>query len=339
MTAEVGADPLVTLLRQAAHRGSTVLPVEVCQDLLRQGGAPADAVASALADGQVVEVTWQGRAALACDDLAEAEDMAADALLGVAGENRLAVVVGVEALARQAAAQEALGPGARLVLLDEAQLIGIERVVEALDDLPEDSVLVLGIDPALPLAGVPGAVALDVASSGICPVLRAKDPAPASGTDRAAAQVATGSYPGPSADRALAEVAVASAPEALHRVQQLVTDSIPRTFGTAPADVLVLTREESGPTGAVALAEALADVGASGTVVRELHDQPGQRAEAAVVLLAGDRPVTRAEVYAALRAGARHVSLVVPTGRDRLAHAMQHQELPRRTRLAELLAR
>jgi hypothetical protein len=325
-------DPVEGLLREAAHRGSTVLPVPVAEDVLRQRAAPPDAIAAALGRGAVVEVTWQGQPALALGELAEAEDMAADALLSVAGENRLAVVVGVGSGARRAAVESALGDGSALVLLDEANRVGIEQVVEALEDLPEDAVLVLAIDPALPLAGLPGAVALDLAASGICPVLRANDAPPASGTDRAAAAVAAGSYLGPSADRAVVEVVVASPEEAVRRVQQLVTDSIPRTFGTAPADVLVLTREETGPTCADALTAALAGA----TVAQELHEVPGSRADAAVVVLAGTRPVTRAEVYAALRAGARHVSLVIPTG-VLLTEAVNRQDRPRRTRLALLL--
>jgi hypothetical protein len=324
------------LLREAAHRGSTVLPLPLAEDVLRQRAVPPDAIAAELGRGAVVEVTWQDQPALALGELAEAEDMAADALLSVAGENRLAVVVGVESGARRTAVESALGEGSTLVLLDEANRVGIEQVVEALEDLPEDAVLVLAIDPALPLAGLPGAVALDLAASGICPVLRAIDAPPASGTDRAAAAVAAGSYPGSSADRAVVEVVVATPEEAVRRVQQLVTDSIPRTFGTAAADVLVLTREESGPTGALALTVALAAAGATGTVAQELHEVPGSRAEAAVVVLVGARPVTRAEVYAALRAGARHVSLVIPTG-VLLTEAVGRQDRPRRTRLAQLL--
>lgn len=327
-------DPVVGLLREAARRGSTVVPADIAADVLRARGAGEGAIASALGGGEVVEVTWQGQPALAVGELAEAEEMVADALLGLAGENRLGVAVGVDPEPRRAAAQQAVGPSSRLVMLDPAHLVGIEQILEVLADLPEDAVLVLGIDPALPLARVPGAVALDVAASGICPVLRAGDPAPESGTDRAAAQAATGSYAGPSGDRAVVEVTASSPQEAVHRVQQLVTDSIPRTFGTAPSDVLVLTRDERGTR---PLAAALAASGAAETVVRELLEEPGARAEAAVVVLAGDGPLTRPEVYAALRAGERHVSLVIPDGVVRLAEAVRRQPRPRRTRLAELL--
>ena len=110
-----------------------------------------------------------------------------------------------------------------------------------------------------------------------------------------------------------------------------MSDSIPRTFAVAADQVLVLTREETGPTGADALSETL------GRAVPNLHAAPGARAEAAVVVLGGARPISRSELYAALRAGSRHVSLVLPAGVS-LAEAAVREEPPRRTRLPELLA-
>ncbi len=326
-----GRRPVVDLLQLAARRGSTVLPVDVAVDVLRSRASTRRRSGRLRATGAVLELDWRGAPALALAELAEAEELTADGLLELAGQNRLAVVVGASGAARRSAVESALGSASTLVLLDEAQLLGIEQVATAVEELAEDAVLAIALDPALPLAPLPGAVALDLAGSGICPVLRAASDPPASGTDSAAAAVAGGTYPGATPDRAVVEVVVDSPEAAVRRLLQLVSDSIPRTFDVAADQVLVLTREETGPTGADALSETL------GRAVPNLHAAPGARAEAAVVVLGGARPISRSELYAALRAGSRHVSLVLPAGVS-LAEAAVREEPPRRTRLPELLA-
>lgn len=324
-------DPVVALLGEVAHRGSTVLPADIARDVLQRRSASSDALQHALDRGLVLVVEWAAAPAYALAQLAEAEELAADGLLQLAAQNRLAVVVGAFEDTRRAAVTAVMGTGTPLVLLDDAHRLGIEQLAEAVEDLPEDAVLVLAIDPALPLAGLPGAVALDLAGSGICPVLRAKDDTEhGSGPERAAVAVAAGRYTGSTADRAVVEVAVATPQEAVRRVGQLVSDSIPRTFAVPAGQVLVLTRERSGPTGVDALATAL------GRPAYLLTEPPPGRAEVAVVVLGGDHTPDRAELYAALRSGRRHVSLVHPSGLS-LADVAAREVTPRRTRLGGLL--
>ncbi len=299
-----------------------------------------DQIGAALADGTVVEVDWHGAPALALADVAESEELLADGLLGLAEENRLAVVVGVETEPRRRALAAALGAGVPSVVLDDAHLVGLDDVLAAVEDLPEDAVLAIALDNALPLGPVVGAVALDVAASGRCPVLRAESAPPRSALERARHDVAAGRWLSTTPDdRSCVEVAVAGPDEALLRVTQLVTASIPRAFGATGADVVVLLAPGSVEPDAVR--RALDESGAADTEARALTG-PCDRTWRAVVLVLPGAPVpglTRALVYAALRAGSEHVSVVHGSSRDALTALLgATTDLPRRTRLAELLA-
>lgn len=311
-----------------------MLPVDVVLRTCSRGDADA-----ALAEGSVVEVEWSGAAALALADLADAEEMLADGLLALAAENRVAVVAGPSAAARGRSLAGALGavPG---VVLDDAHRLGIDDVLAAVEDLPEDSVLALCLDPALPLAPVPGAVALDLAASGACPVLRAEGPPPSTALDRARAEVAAGRWIAPAPDdRSVVEVRVASPEEAVVRIVQLVTTSIPRAFDVATPDVVVLLGPGSVDPDAVRA--ALSDAGAPWPALLPLDAAAADvDAPAAVVVLGPPSPaLTRSLVYAGLRAGSRHVSVVHGADSQSLAAAMAAApDRPRRTRLAELLA-
>jgi hypothetical protein len=326
----------VRLLADAAGFGHTLLPQDV---VLRT--APRHDVDAALADLAIVDVDWQGRPSWALSDVAESEELLADGLAQLAVENRLAVVAGPDPAGRRLAIARATGTGVPTVVLDEAHRVGLDETLGAVEDLPEDAVLVLSLDNALPLArGVTGAVALDVAASGVCPVLVGDSERDdrALGVQRAA--VATGRWVAtPADDRSLVVVPTASPDEALVRIGQLLSTSIPRAFGHAPSDVVVVVVEPSGPVGVEPVRAALEGSGAEVVALADLDDR---MAPAAVLVLPGaaTAAVTRASVYAGLRAGRDHVSVVHGFGSDAAGLAdlvATTTDRPRRTRLAHLL--
>lgn len=326
----------VRLLTDAAGFGHTVLPQDV---VLRT--ASRDDVDAALADLAIVDVDWQGRPSWALSDIAESEELLADGLAQLAAENRLAVVAGPDPAGRRLALARATGAGVPAVVLDEAHRVGLDETLGAVEDLPEESVLVLSLDNALPLAhGVLGAVALDVAASGVCPVLVGDSERDDRALGVQRASVAAGRWATTAADdRSLVVVPASSPDEALVRVGQLVATSIPRAFGVGAADVAVVVVEPSGPVGVEPLRAALAEGGVEVVPLAEL----GDRMWPAVVLVlpgAVTAAVTRAAVYAGLRAGRDHVSVVHGLGPDTAALAdlvATTTDRPRRTRLATLL--
>jgi hypothetical protein len=346
---EPALNPVVSLLTDAARAGHTVLPCDVVLKRCTQSDADA-----AIADGSVVDVEWRGAPAWALTDVAESEELLADGLAGLAEENRLAIVVGPDPAGRRVALARALDASTPSVVLDEAHRLGLDDVLGAVEDLAEDAVLVLALDNALPLAEVPGAVALDIASTGACPVIVGDTERDARALGLARASVASGTWPSARADdRTFVAVAAASPDEALLRVTQIVRTSIPRAFGLGPADIAVLPWDADGPAGAAALTAALAAAGASagaaagdgdqgGVTVVPLREVGDRTWPAAVVVLPGVVPpgLTRASVYAALRTGIDHVSVVHGFGPDAgpLAEAVATtSDRPRRTRLATLI--
>jgi hypothetical protein len=230
------------------------------------------------------------------------------------------------------------------VVLDDAHLVGLDDVLAAVEDLPEDAVLAIALDNALPLGPVVGAVALDSAASGACPVLKADPPPPRSALDRARVDVAAGRWLRTAPDdRTVVEVVVSGPDEALVRVTQLVATSIPRAFDASGAEVVVLLA--AGSVEPDAVRRALDSAGATEVEVRALAGPLERVWRAAVVVLPGvpapGVPVpglTRALVYAALRAGTEHVSVVHGSGGEALTALLAATtDAPRRTRLAELL--
>ena len=245
------------------------------------------------------------------------------------------MVAGPDPDARRRSLDQALG-GVPAVVLDDAHRLGVEEVLAAVEDLQEDAVLALCLDPALPLGPVPGAVALDLASTGSCPVLKAEGPPPRSALDRARTDVAAGRWFSTARDdRSVVEVRVGSPEEAVVRVEQLVSTSIPRAFGNGPADVAVLLGPGSVEPGAV-----LASFQGTAPRVLPLDASAADLSvPAAVVVLGPPGPgLTRALVYAGLRCGARHVSVVHGSDPGALGQAIASgPDRPRRTRLAALL--
>jgi len=322
------------LLRAASRAGHTVLPPEIVLRTCSQID-----IDDALTVGAVVEVEWREAPALALVDVAESEELLADGLRGLAQENRLAVVVGADAGSRRRALSTALGAGVPSVVVEDAHLAGVDDVLAAVEDLPEDAVLAIALDNALPLGPVLGAVALDVAASGRCPVLKADAAPPRSALEKARSDVAAGRWPTTTPDdRSVVDVAVPGPDEAVLRITQLVTQSIPRAFDATGDDVVVLLA--AGSLEPDVVRRALADAGAETTTVRPLEEPIDHLRRAAVVVLPGPMPagLTRAQVYAGLRASTEHVSVVHgwhAAGWTRLLEATT--DTPRRTRLAELL--
>ena len=167
-------DPVAALLAWRRGAASTVLPVDARGDVLAAAvrGRGGDRPRGRVRRGRGGRVARRARV-LPCPELAEAEELVADGLLALAQQNRLAVVVGVDRRrpARKVSRRRSAADST-LELVDPALWSGIEQVAEIVEDLPEHAVLAFGIDPALPLAAAPGAVALDLAACGICPVLQ-----------------------------------------------------------------------------------------------------------------------------------------------------------------------
>jgi hypothetical protein len=299
----------------------------------------AEQVGSALETGAVVRVEWHGAAALALAEVADTEEMLADGLAGLAAENRLAVVVGADPERRGAELDRALGGRVEALRLEDAHLLDQEAVLAAVEDLPEQVVLALCLDNALPLGPGPGAVALDLASAGACPVLVAERSADRHALDAARREVAAGRwFTTQAADRSVVEVVVGSPDEALVRTRQLVSTSIPRAFGTSADQIAVMLAD--GTLDPAAVVDACRQDGAVPTVAPLASAEPGRWAAAVVVLPGPGAPVpTRAALYAGLRAGADHVSVVhgLADAGSRAA-LLAVADRPRRTRLPELLA-
>jgi hypothetical protein len=328
-----------SLFRRAAAAGHTVLPPDVALRTVAQSDVDAS-----LADGILVEVEWRGAPAWSLTDVAESEELLADGLATLAEENRLAVVAGPDPAGRRVALARALGAGVPSVVIDDAHRVGLDDVLAAVEDLPEDAVLVLSLDNGLPLGAVTGAVALDVAASGVCPVLVGDSERDLRALGAARAAVAAGRWTSPPAssdDRSLVLVPVASPEECVLRVQQLVTTSIPRAFGVTEIGVIAV--DARGVVGVDAVRAALATTDAGGAVdVVAAADAVDRVWPAAVVVLPGEvtPALTRAVVYAGLRNGRDHVSLVHGFGADGAGLAQliaSTTDRPRRTRLAELL--
>ena len=151
---------------------------------------------------------------------------------------------------------------------------------------------------------------------------------------RLADAVAQGGLPTVEApDREVVVVPAADAVTAARRVEQLVHDSIPRTFGIAGDDIAVLSPVRRGPAGVDALSAVASNV-------RTVHASLGQQWRAVVVVFPPDvgAALTRPLVYTAITRATQHLSIVHACG-PALARAVR-QSLGRRrsTLLPHLLA-
>jgi hypothetical protein len=278
-------------------------------------------VKEAVADGGVlVEDGW-----VALEGLADAESALADEVLGLAAEDRLALVLGQVA------------PGADVEAVPDVHRAALADVAAALQAVPAGVRVVLAGDPdALPGAE-PGAVLGDLLAWGRLPVrdLRATNTSTALGA--LVVGLRAGELPEP-ADQSVVLVPCADDREAVARVGQLVGDSIPRVFGVEAAEVLVVTPQQRGDAGVRALESSLPD----GVRVTTVHEaaRAGLRADAVVACFpaASAGSLSRQLVYSAATLAVRHLSVVTAVG-EALPRAVVAGATRRRwTRLPSLLA-
>ncbi len=307
------------LLERAALDGHSAVPLETVL-----AAVPRPVVEGAVDRGAVLVADgW-----VALDEIALVEDALADEILGLAAEDRLALVLG------------SVPDGAEVVEVADAHRRSLEDLAEALQAVPEDVRVVISGDPdALP-GPHPGAVLADLLAWGRLPVRDLRSGGAAEGTALAElpASLRGGSLPEP-ADRSVVVVPCADDEAVVRRAVQLVTDSVPRVFGTAAEDVLVVTPLQRGTAGVRALAEALP----AGTRVSTVHDAAGgglPAADAVVACFPGQATgvLSRALVYSAAMLAGRHLSVVTAAG-DALPQAVVHGGgRARWTRLPGLLA-
>ncbi len=161
---------------------------------------------------------------------------------------------------------------AGLVVVDEASMLDVELAAALLSALKDGTHLVVVGDPAqLPSIG-PGRVLGDLIDSGALPVVELQTlyrQSAGGSIARLATAVRSGTLPSVhDPHREVVVVPTRGSGEAAHRVVQLVTQSIPRAFGTAGDQIQVVTPVHRGDAGTQALNRALKQVlnPGSGTV-------------------------------------------------------------------------
>ena len=322
---------VVQVLERAALDGSTCVPVDVVGAALRSGGVtdPDAVVREAIESGAVV----------GHDDLlghphwAAVEKRLAAALRAVAAAGGLTVVS-----APRGTAVGSMQSGARVI--ERADLLSLDQA-EELTELPTGEGLVLVGDPAMPPAPGPGAVLTDVVASGVATVVDAPVAEAGAPLVELVRAVRTGVLPTLSADQR--EVVVTPADDSdqvLRRVNQLVTDSIPRVIGVDAADVLVLTVRRDGQTGAEAVRDGLNTAGAGDVDVTTCIDAVGRAADAIVLVLGAETAgsLTRDLLVGAATEARRHLSVVHQAGPALAEAVARRPHRPRRTLLPRLLA-
>ncbi|MCX9192777.1 DNA helicase RecD [Carbonactinospora thermoautotrophica] len=155
----------------------------------------------------------------------------------------------------------------RVIVLVEAHALDVATAGALLESTPDGCRVVLAGDPdQLPACG-PGRAFGDLVESGACPVVDLDGPGDGCATPlaRLAAGVRAGELPRvEDPQRRLVVVPARHAGEAVHRVVQLVTDSIPRALGIPSDQVQVLTPRHRGLAGTRGLNAALRDALRSG---------------------------------------------------------------------------
>lgn len=208
-------------------------------------------------DKEVALAAPTGRAAKRLGELAESEGMTVHRLLGAQGRD-----------GGFARGWEDPIP-ADVIVVDESSMLDVALAAALLDAVEDGShLLIVGDTAQLPSIG-PGRVLGDLIESGVVPVTeltRLYRQAEGGQIASLAAQVRSGVLP--PVDDPTREVVVVGArgsAEAAHRAVQLVTDSIPRVFGLAAADIQVVTPVHRGPAGTRELNRALKAVLNPGT--------------------------------------------------------------------------
>lgn len=143
-----------------------------------------------------------------------------------------------------------------LVVLDAPQL-DVESAAMLAESLPDGARLVLSGDPAVLWSAGPGRVFADLLAARVCPQVASRTPDPGP-LGELVSGVGIGELnqvdaPG----KEIVIVPVRDAGEAVHRTVQLVADSVPRAFGIAPEETVVITPGHGGAAGTRALNAAL----------------------------------------------------------------------------------
>jgi exodeoxyribonuclease V alpha subunit len=150
---------------------------------------------------------------------------------------------------------------AKLVVVDEASMLDVELAAALTAALSDGTHLVIVGDPAqLPSIG-PGRVLGDLIDAGTLPVVELQTlyrQSAGGSIARLATAVRAGELPAVTdPTREVVVVPARGSGEAAHRVVQLVTQSIPRAFGTAGDQLQVVTPVHRGDAGTQALNRAL----------------------------------------------------------------------------------
>ncbi|MDX3797574.1 helix-hairpin-helix domain-containing protein, partial [Streptomyces sp. AK04-3B] len=188
------------------------------------------------------------------------------------GRRRLAALLGAEGGAGDGAVvtvrgllSGAEGPGRDaegafaldlLVVLDAPQL-DVESAAMLAESLPDGARLVLSGDPGVLWSAGPGRVFADLLAARVSPQIASRTPDPGP-IGELVSGVGIGELnqvdaPG----KEIVIVPVRDAGEAVHRTVQLLAESVPRAFGVAPEDAVVITPGHGGAAGTRALNAAL----------------------------------------------------------------------------------
>ncbi|MER5375323.1 helix-hairpin-helix domain-containing protein [Streptomyces sp. NPDC002553] len=178
------------------------------------------------------------------------------ALLKEPGEDVVTVaglLAGAEGPGRDADGALALD----LLILPDTPQLDVESAAMLVESLPDGARLVLGGDPALLWSAGPGRVFADLLAARVCPQIasRTPDPGPLGELTSGIGFGELNQVEAPGKE--LVIVPVRDAGEAVHRTVQLVADSVPRAFGIAPEQTVVITPGHGGAAGTRALNAAL----------------------------------------------------------------------------------
>ncbi|MFF4843392.1 helix-hairpin-helix domain-containing protein [Streptomyces collinus] len=143
-----------------------------------------------------------------------------------------------------------------LIVLDAPQL-DVENAAMLVESLRDGARLVLSGDPAVLWSAGPGRVFADLLAARACPQIASRTPDPGP-LGELVSGIGVGELnqveaPG----KEVVIVPVRDAGEAVHRTVQLVADSVPRAFGVAPEQTVVITPGHGGAAGTRALNSAL----------------------------------------------------------------------------------
>ncbi|MCX4760820.1 ATP-binding domain-containing protein [Streptomyces sp. NBC_01275] len=144
-----------------------------------------------------------------------------------------------------------------LLVLPDAPQLDVETAAMVAESLPDGARLVLCGDPAVLWSAGPGRVFADLLAARVCPQIASRTPDPGP-LGELVSGIGVGELnqveaPG----KELVIVPVRDAGEAVHRTVQLVADSVPRAFGIAPGQTVVITPGHGGAAGTRALNAAL----------------------------------------------------------------------------------